>query len=99
MEVLTTVPDWSLIIDDDEKQRSAFAGMLSDCGFETQVAAWAWQSETRRDVGDYPEVIAEPDRRTARPGYGNFRSMGGSPWCGSDPLLRATRILIGSLSI
>ena len=39
MPRLPTVPGRILIVDDDERQRSALAAMLSDCDFETQVAA------------------------------------------------------------
>src|ERR1019366_9285059 len=38
MSRLPVVTGRILIVDDDERQRSALASMLSDCGFETQVA-------------------------------------------------------------
>src|ERR1017187_4014121 len=46
MPRLPAVSGRILIVDDDERQRTALAAMLSDCDFETQVAGDGQEAST-----------------------------------------------------
>jgi two-component system response regulator MprA len=48
-----------LIVDDDERQRSALAAMLSDCGFDTQVAADGLEALERLAVFSADVIVAD----------------------------------------
>src|ERR1051326_477680 len=59
MPRLPTVPGRILIVDDDEQQRSALAAMLSDCDFETQVAADGQEALERLSAFDADVIVAD----------------------------------------
>src|ERR1051325_6026633 len=59
MPRLPTVPGRILIVDDDEQQRSALAAMLSDCHFETQVAADGQEALERLSTFNADVIVAD----------------------------------------
>src|SRR5512147_3115786 len=59
MPRLPTVPGRILIVDDDERQRSALAAMLSDCDFETQVAADGLEALERLSAFEADVIVAD----------------------------------------
>src|ERR1041385_4203858 len=59
MPRLPTVPGRILIVDDDEQQRSALAAMLSDCDFETQVAADGQEALERLSAFNADVIVAD----------------------------------------
>src|SRR5689334_12142248 len=59
MPRLPTVPGRILIVDDDEQQRSALAAMLSDCDFETQVAADGQEALERLSTFNADVIVAD----------------------------------------
>src|ERR1043165_5230429 len=59
MPRLPTVPGRILIVDDDERQRSALAAMLSDCDFETQVAADGMEALQRLSAFNPDVIVAD----------------------------------------
>src|SRR5579871_2560172 len=59
MPRLPTVPGRILIVDDDEQQRSALAAMLSDCNFETQVAADGQEALERLSTFNADVIVAD----------------------------------------
>jgi DNA-binding NtrC family response regulator len=59
MPRLPTVRGRILIVDDDERQRSALADMLSDCDFETQVAADGQEALERLSAFNADVIVAD----------------------------------------
>src|ERR1041385_218589 len=59
MPRLPTVPGRILIVDDEEQQRSALAAMLSDCHFETQVAADGQEALERLSTFNADVIVAD----------------------------------------
>src|ERR1051325_8999282 len=59
MPRLPTVPGRILIVDDDEQQRSALAAMLSDCDFETHVAADGQEALERLSTFNADVILAD----------------------------------------
>ena len=59
MARLAAVPGRIHIVDDDERQRSALAAMLSDCDFETQVAADGQEALERLSAFNADVIVAD----------------------------------------
>ncbi len=62
MEAMPRLPAVSgriLIVDDDERQRSALAAMLSDCDFDTQVAADGQEALERLAAFNADVIVAD----------------------------------------
>jgi DNA-binding NtrC family response regulator len=59
MPRLPAVSGRILIVDDDERQRSALAAMLSDCDFDTQVAGDGQEALERLAAFDADVVVAD----------------------------------------
>src|ERR1041384_7292228 len=59
MPRLPAVTGRILIVDDDERQRTALAAMLSDCDFDTQVAADGHEALERLSAFDADVIVAD----------------------------------------
>ena len=59
MARLSAVPGQILIVDDDERQRSALVAMLADCDFNTQVAGDGQEALERLTTFDPDVIIAD----------------------------------------
>ncbi len=59
MARLPAVPGQILIVDDDERQRSALAAMLADCDFDTQVAGDGQQALERLTTFNADVIVAD----------------------------------------
>jgi DNA-binding NtrC family response regulator len=59
MPQVPAVPGRILIVDDDERQRSALAAMLSDCDFDTQVAADGQEALERLTAFSADVIVAD----------------------------------------